>query len=56
MTGCLTAMLLFAMDGGVDAGVAPRPNDAEVIQELELLQNLESLGDLELLRELEPQR
>lgn len=51
MTACLTALLLFAMDGGVDAGVAP--NDAEVIQELELLENLEQLGDLELLRDLE---
>lgn len=52
----MTVMLLFALDGGLDAGAAPPPNDAEVIRELELLQNLESLGDLELLQELEPQR
>ncbi|MGV3625975.1 MAG: hypothetical protein ACO1OB_34515 [Archangium sp.] len=52
----MTVMLLFALDGGVDAGVAPQPNDAEVIRELELLQDLESLSDFELLKELEPQR
>ncbi len=57
MTAVLTAFLLFAFDGGVDAGVAPlSPEDKEVIENLELLQNLDSAADLELLEELSVER
>ena len=47
-------VVLLALDGGADAGV--RPEDQEVIDNLELLQNLESAADLELLQELSLER
>ena len=54
MSTMLAWALLFALDGGVDAGVRwPTPEDQEVIDNLELLQNLDSAADLELLQELE---
>ncbi len=46
----------LALDGGVPDGPRVRPEDVEVVNNLELLENLESSADLELLQELSLER
>ncbi len=52
MSTLFTWLLLFALDGGADAGVVLSAEDLEVVQNLELLQELDHAADLELLQEL----
>lgn len=55
----LLVKLVFALslDGGMPPpGPVVRPEDVEVVNNLELLENLESSADLELLQELSLER
>ena len=54
----LLVKLVFALslDGGVPPKPQVRPEDVEVVDNLELLENLESSADLELLQELSLER
>lgn len=54
MISALLVKVVFALslDGGVPPKPQVRPEDVEVVDNLELLENLESSADLELLQEL----
>ena len=52
MSFILFLHLLFHADGGVAARPAPRPDDVEVVKNLELLELMDETSDLELLQEL----
>jgi hypothetical protein len=58
MTHLLSLVVLMSLDGGagLDGGLRLRPEDAEVVRDLELLENLDPARDFDLLEELSVER
>ena len=56
MSFILFLVLLLHADGGVPAAVKPRPEDSEVVKNLELLELMDETSDYELLEELSVER